>query len=45
MKDTLKEIGLLLVLLAILIYPIAQCSYDNWVKWQVAKAAKKVADK
>ncbi len=43
--ETLKELGILLGILAVLCYPVAQCSYDNWVKWEVAKAAKKVSSK
>ena len=45
MKNTLKEIGSILLLIVILAYPIVQTCYDNWVKWQVAKAAQKVASK
>lgn len=45
MKNTLKEIGIILGVIAILAYPIAQTCYDNWVKWQVAKAAQKVVSK
>lgn len=45
MKNTLKEIGIILGVIVILAYPIGQTCYDNWVKWQVAKAAQKVASK
>lgn len=45
MKNTLKEIGIILGVVVILGYPFAQACYDNWVKWQVAKAAQKVVSK
>ena len=45
MKNTLKEIGIILGVVVILAYPLVQTCYDNWVKWQVTKAAQKVASK
>ena len=45
MKNTLKEIGIILGVIVILAYPLVQTCYNNWVKWQVAKAAQKVASK
>ena len=45
MKNTLKEIGIILVVVVILAYPFVQTCYDNWLKWQVAKAAQKVVSK
>lgn len=45
MKNTLKEIGIILGVVVILAYPFVQACYDNWVKWQVAKAAQKVVAK
>ena len=45
MKNTLKEIGIILWVVVILGYRFAQTCYGNWVKWQVAKAAQKVASK
>ncbi|MDV7446158.1 hypothetical protein R4514_05235 [Acinetobacter baumannii] len=39
-----KEWCIVLILPAIVLFGVAQCSYDNYVKWKIAKAADKVAE-
>ncbi|WP_267313564.1 hypothetical protein [Acinetobacter indicus] len=43
MKEFWNDIKIPLLCLLFLSIGPAQCAYDNYVKWQVAKAAKEVA--
>lgn len=44
MKELWDEWKVILLCLVFLGIGPAQCAYDNYVKWQVAKAAKKVTE-